>query len=338
MSFIKQEMSNGKDCETETDMPEKLIHDICEDMAMLPVLPNPFGCGVYCEGDGIKTRGYLWYLVHEGHFAVTKCDFMFCKDTLVTMPYRSLYIALRLDYARHLPPGKMLAYMEEKGNRMDVVIPEATRVAYTEVLYVPPFYKKHLQTAFTAAGADPVKILRNMGGEHNWSGEMADILSEIHKSTRTGMAAELFYVAKAYELMAALVVMGTDRLPLKDVDYEDILHVIDYIDKNYTKDIKQMELVRISNMSPTKLKNLFRKFTGCTITDYIMGKKSDHAAHLLADSDISIKEIAGVVGFDTATGFATSFKKQMGISPSAYRKQMKIHCLMNVSETKDLSF
>lgn len=75
-------------------------------------------------------------------------------------------------------------------------------------------------------------------------------------------------------------------------------------------------------MSSTKLKNLSRQFTGCTITDYIGAKKADHAAHLLADTEIPVELIAKQVGFDTATGFSTSFRKQTGISPTEYREEM----------------
>ena len=91
-------------------------------------------------------------------------------------------------------------------------------------------------------------------------------------------------------------------------------------------------------MSATKLKNLFRQFTGCTVTEYILSKKADYASHLLANSDLSIKELAKKVGFDTVAGFSTSFKKQTGIPPSEYRKQIEFNCLKNPSEVTNLTF
>ena len=315
--------------------PEQMMQEICHVMGMIPSENNPMGCGVYLKGDGKTTQGFFWYLIHEDHFVLTKSDFIFCRDTLLTMPGSSFYLSLRLDYARHLPPGKILAFMEEKGHHTNTIMDKGTRVAYTEVMYMPPFYKKHLETAFTAVGDSPLELLKNMGGEHNWSSAMMSVLSDIYKSNLTSLAAELFYVAKSYELMAELVAMGNTRLPKKVADYEDILRVLQYIDENYTGTIKQTELVKLSHMSSTKLKNLFRRFTGCTITGYILGKKADHAAHLLADSEMSVEQIAKAVGFDTATGFATSFKKQTGYSPSKYRKQIIFNCLKNPSEIEN---
>ena len=253
------------------------------------------------------------------------------------MPGGSLYLTLRLDYARHLPPGKIMAFMEETGEAVSMTVSPGTRAAYTEVTYIPAFYKKHLETAFSGAAADPLTILRSMGGEHNWSADMMRVLSELRKCSLTGLAAELFYVGKGYELMAALVAMGHERLPKKRMDYADIARVIAFIDENDMHHISQAKLVALSHMSATKLKTLFRQFCGCTITEYIMKRKADRAEHLLADTALSVEEIAQSVGFDTATGFATSFKKMTGLSPSEYRKQIAFHCLRDPSTAEDLN-
>lgn len=316
---------------------ESYMGDMCFTMGMEPAINNPFGCGSYMVGDGLKTQGFFWFIVHGNHFAVTMCDFVFCRDTRFTMPSDMLYLSLRLDYTKHLPPGKLLAFMEEKGSGASIVMDTGTRVAYTEVLYIPAFYSKHLKTAFTVIDENPIEILKNMGGEHNWPAAMVDVLSDIYKSELTGISRELFCVAKSYELMAVLLAMGKGRLPKKSTDYEAILRVIRHIDQNYAGKCRQADLVKLANMSSTKLKNLFRKFTGLTITEYILDKKTDHAAHLLADTDLSVEEIAKKVGFDTATGFATSFKKQLGIPPTEYRKQIQFNCFIHLDGVEKLT-
>ena len=57
---------------------------------------------------------------------------------------------------------------------------------------------------------------------------------------------------------------------------------------------------------------------------------------MLAETDDSIEDIAGIIGFKTPTGFATSFKKLTGISPTEYRKQIKYNCVNNPSQIHDL--
>ena len=303
-----------------------IISSMCNDMGMVKNNENnPFGCGSFFQGDGYTTRGYFWFLPHGEHFVITKCDFYFLKDTELTMP-------------NDLPPGKIMAYLEENGTPINTLMRRGSRVAYTEVLYSPSFYKMHLGTLFTAQKASPLEILKNMGGEHNWSAEIMDVLKKIYACSLSGMAAELYYTAGAYALMSAVLEMGNGRLPKKSTDYESIVHVIQYIDDNFSHSIKLSELSRLANMSTTKLKNLFRQFTGCTITEYILSKKTDYASHLLADSDLSIEELAKKVGFDTVSGFSTSFKKQMGIPPSEYRRQIEFNCLKNPSEVENLVF
>ncbi len=247
-----------------------------------------------------------------------------------------LYLALRLDYAAHLPLGKITGFFEEKGGRSVAVMPAGRRVAYTEVLYTPEFYRDRLTSTLTSPGHDPISVLKSMGREHNWSSEMIKTLTDIYHCQMTGMPAELYCIAKAHELMADLIEMGSRRLPRRPGDYDDISGVIDYIDNHFTEKIRQEDLVRLSHMSPTRLKSLFRRFTGTTITDYILSRKTDLAGHQLADTDDPIEKIAAAVGFGTPSGFATSFKKKTGMTPSEYRKQITYNCLQNPSEIKDL--
>lgn len=283
---------------------------------------NPYGCGTYYTGDDKTTKGFFWYLSFNEDFAITICDFIFCSDTLMTMPDSMLYLALRLDYAAHLFPGKIMGFLEEKGNMLSAVMPAGRHVAYTEVLYIPDFYRVRLCKAFTGSGHDPIEVLKTMGREHNWSPEMMNVLIDIYRCSYNGLSAELYYVAKAYELMAELIAMGSRRLPRKDSDYDEMSLVTTYIEEHFTENVTQSKLVQLSHMSATKLKKLFRQFTGCTITNYIIDLRIDYAEHLLSETSASVEEISAASGFGSSTGFATSFRKHTGMSPSEYRKRM----------------
>lgn len=320
------------------DSPNKLLEYTARSMGMslMKGRTNPFGN--YFVGDGVITKGYLWYYSHEDYFVITKCDFVFCSDCMINMPYSWLYIALRLDYANHLPPGKIISFMEEKGDAMSSVMKKGMRVSYTEVMYFPVFYRRHLDDCFPSINQNPIEVLRNMGGEHNWPSEMFNILLEIKNCKSSGAIAGLYYVGKAYELISALLTMGTTRAPRNEADYSKLLDVINYINEHVAENIKQKDLLKIANMSPTKLKSLFKQFTGFSVTDYISEKKADKAAHLLSNTDLNIEEISAEIGFETPSGFATFFKKHIGIAPTSYRKQMEFYCIKNPSESDILSF
>ena len=314
-----------------------MLTGIVERMGMFPVADKSQKCGTLFEGDGKVTRGYFWYYIHEDYFSVSHCDFIFCENCKLVMPPNALYISMRLDEFNHLPPGRIVSFMEEKGEHITASMKKGNRIAYTEITYSPVFYKKHLGDCFSMLNDNPIEILKNMGGEHNWPSEMIKILSDIRQCKLEGMAGELFYVAKSYELMSMLIKMGHNRLPKNVADYEHILAVVKHIDEHFTGEVRQETLIKSFNMSSTKLKTLFKKFTGMNITEYILEKRADSAAHLLLDTALSVDEISAKIGFKTATGFSTSFKKQTGLSPSAYRRQMKFNCLKDPSQKKEFT-
>lgn len=312
--------------------------DMCTAMGMIPQKTETSTYGIRMVGDETITQGYLWFFSHKNHFVVSHCDFTFCRNQRLDMPPDMPYIALRLDTANHLPPGKIISFMEETGGPISTQMKAGTRVTYTEILYAPAFYSRHLSNCFPALKDNPSQILKNMGGEHNWPADMMNILMSIQNCSLPSGAAELFLVAKAYELMATLVTMGEARSPRNAADYTRILAVIKHLDSNLSRTVKQEELIRLSHMSATKLKSLFKQFTGRTLTAYVLEKKADKAAHLLSDTNLSIEEISKCIGFDTPTGFSTSFKKQIGLSPLEYRKRMAFNCMRDPSQVEKLSF
>jgi len=68
---------------------------------------------------------------------------------------------------------------------------------------------------------------------------------------------------------------------------------------------------------------LFRKLTALTNltpTDFIRTQRLKRAANLLEQHTATVTEIAYMVGFQNPAHFATSFKKEFGVSPSKYKE------------------
>lgn len=72
-------------------------------------------------------------------------------------------------------------------------------------------------------------------------------------------------------------------------------------------------------LSPNYFGDLIKKETGKTAQEYIQLKVIDIAKQRLADSSLSINEIADELGFKYPTHFTRLFKKCVGLSPSEYR-------------------
>lgn len=105
--------------------------------------------------------------------------------------------------------------------------------------------------------------------------------------------------------------------------YSDaILQSIEYIDQNFTKDLKIEDMTRKFLLSRTYFCELFKKFTGNTFNEYVNDLRINHAKMLLAISDMNITEVAIASGFNDISTFCRQFSRQINLPPSEYRKRI----------------
>lgn len=76
------------------------------------------------------------------------------------------------------------------------------------------------------------------------------------------------------------------------------------------------------NISVSHLNDTVRSVTGFPVTYYIHQQLIREAQRLLRYSDLGVKEIANVLGFEDAQYFNRLFSKIIGISPGAFRKKV----------------
>lgn len=63
----------------------------------------------------------------------------------------------------------------------------------------------------------------------------------------------------------------------------------------------------------------FKAVYGSTPGQYLSRRRIERAEELLRSANLSVTEICTLVGFSSLGTFSTSFKKQTGLTPSAYR-------------------
>ena len=71
-------------------------------------------------------------------------------------------------------------------------------------------------------------------------------------------------------------------------------------------------------MSRSNLHLKMKSITGESATKFIRKIRFNHACKLLLDRKYSISEISSMVGFNSPSYFATSFKKHVGGLPTEY--------------------
>ncbi|WP_299459952.1 AraC family transcriptional regulator [uncultured Microscilla sp.] len=78
------------------------------------------------------------------------------------------------------------------------------------------------------------------------------------------------------------------------------------------------------NLNTNYFNQVIKSKTGKTVSTWIAEKSISQAKALLKHSPHSIKEIAFLLGFTEMAHFSNFFKKQTGMSPSNYRKGLKL--------------
>ena len=81
------------------------------------------------------------------------------------------------------------------------------------------------------------------------------------------------------------------------------------------------DIARHANISPAYLSSLYKKVSGQSISDTIASLRIHSACRYLKETNLSLKEISNKCGYANQYYFSNSFKKKLGISPSAYREQ-----------------
>ena len=91
------------------------------------------------------------------------------------------------------------------------------------------------------------------------------------------------------------------------------------IQQRYWDTIYLSELARQVGISKYRLSHRFREMLGVTFRGYLLQVRLERAKALLATHDVSISEVAQMVGFGDPARLDKVFKRYTGLSPSAYR-------------------
>jgi AraC family transcriptional regulator len=95
-----------------------------------------------------------------------------------------------------------------------------------------------------------------------------------------------------------------------------------YIAEHLNEELSLEQLARIADISPNYLISLFRQSTGMTPHKYIIQQRLEAARELLAQSGLSLLEVAQQCGFQDQSQFTTTFRRQFGVTPGQYKRQM----------------
>lgn len=95
--------------------------------------------------------------------------------------------------------------------------------------------------------------------------------------------------------------------------------ILTAIDTDLTADLSLKSMAAMLNVNASYLSSLFKKETGCTLTEYCNRKRVEHALFLLNSTSMQVQDIALHCGIPDVNYFTKLFKKIIGKTPREYR-------------------
>ncbi len=97
----------------------------------------------------------------------------------------------------------------------------------------------------------------------------------------------------------------------------------DYIELSLDRKIRTADLAALVGYTEYYLTDKFKKETGQSVSSYIRYAKVERAKLLLESGDLSVREIAEKLAFNTVNYFIQSFRDTTGYTPAQYRKHFR---------------
>lgn len=294
--------------------------------------PDKFSTAGQCwEISSEIGSGYYWVYAKQNLFDIKIHDFFFHNDVCLDMEIPECISIQRYDSIseeelnpyRRLSAGDIQTIVGGK-QRYRALIHKRIPIHSVGIEILPAYYEDFLKKHYPDIYFDLPAAFQSVDQATDFPA-MSKLLFEIENYRGEGAAAALFYEAKVTEAIA-LVVDAWKRQsqrrerPLSAADAESLQNVISYIADHYAFDISLECLANIACMSESKLKSCFKRQFGCSITQYIQGRRMSQAEHLLINTDFTMGQIAQMIGYTTSSRFAELFRKSTGILPIEYRK------------------
>lgn len=101
--------------------------------------------------------------------------------------------------------------------------------------------------------------------------------------------------------------------------------VLNYLDEHYTDaNLSQTQVTDHFQISVYSLTKMFNSQIGMGFVKYVNAKRVEYAKELLVTTELSVKDIAGMVGIPDDNYFSRIFRKYTDLSPSEYRDEMNV--------------
>ena len=103
--------------------------------------------------------------------------------------------------------------------------------------------------------------------------------------------------------------------------HPQLTRLLIYLEQHYTEKIALQDVCQYMCMTSRTLNRFLNKETGRSFISLLQQIRVRHAVELLNTTTDTVTDIGYSVGFDSVKSFCMIFKREMGVTPLALRKE-----------------
>lgn len=176
----------------------------------------------------------------------------------------------------------------------------------------------HLRIVVGALGAMaiPSQVVATEGAFRR-AGEGYQVTDELLLERVRSVTVELVWFA------ARLRRVDSPRVQRADFP-DQIMRAVEYIRENLSNGPLSLDRVaQEASMSRYHFSRTFKRVTGTRFIDFVTKVRVTQASTMLAETEQSVTAIAFAVGYHGRSPFERTFKRELGLTPSQYRRRVR---------------
>lgn len=160
-----------------------------------------------------------------------------------------------------------------------------------------------------------------LSSETPWKNELLKCILSVYDA-RDNAAAALIVSSLFLKMWSIIFENSKNSEPLKkqNSDFTVLKNMVGYIQKFYREKITLADIAASGSVGQSKCCKLFGRYIGVSPNVYLIQYRLNQSVWYLRNTDLTITEIAQIVGFSGSSYYAETFRKRYGKSPSEYRK------------------
>ena len=126
----------------------------------------------------------------------------------------------------------------------------------------------------------------------------------------------------ANHLLGLMVMTSRNRTISRDRDVSEMVdNARTYMLEHLEEKVEMPQVAQALSVSYTSFRRMFKSYTGIAPGQYLISQRIHRARELLRGTDLSVKEIAYRLQFESPEYFATQFRLRTGQTPSEFREK-----------------